>query len=353
MRLALLYPEPEKGGRGKTVLKRDGFSKQRLSDARALYRYSRELALAVRDGPKTLVTIARDLAVAKATKPVANATTAESPSPEGNRSKSEGNPSPPADSPTDRAGNDERVAEVAATVEAEGVTPVFRISTLAARAGSKEASRGEARTSRPALTRNTECTMSQANSRSTPNPSPKPSRRAVLAGVAAAPVLAVPALALSGTGRPREGGDPIFAAIERHKAAYRIQMEAGRIRCHTADKWSPEYDPVECEAAKEAYTAAADASDDAAADASDDAAADALTTIRPTTMAGVLALLHHVEAFNAGAFFLDPWPDSTVGDWQSKPTFWPSWEDEDGIDLFGYAVLANVRAALEAMAGVS
>jgi hypothetical protein len=182
--------------------------------------------------------------------------------------------------------------------------------------------------------------MSQADSRFTPNPSPKPSRRAVLAGAAlvAAPV---PALA-AGLNDP----DPIFAAIERHKAAYRIQMEAGRIRCHTADaKWSPEYDPVECEAAKEAYTAAADASDDAAADA--------LTTIRPTTMAGVLALLHHVEAFNAGAFFLDPWPDSTVRDWQSKPTFWPSWEDEDGIDLFGYAVLANVRAALEAMAGVS
>jgi hypothetical protein len=42
-----------------------------------------------------------------------------------------------------------------------------------------------------------------------------------------------------------------------------------------------------------------------------------------------------------------------VRDWQSKPTFWPSWEDEDGIDLFGYAVLANVRAALEAMAGVA
>jgi hypothetical protein len=45
MRLALLHPEPEKGGRGKTVLKRDGFSKQRLSDARAVLAFSRELAL--------------------------------------------------------------------------------------------------------------------------------------------------------------------------------------------------------------------------------------------------------------------------------------------------------------------
>lgn len=50
MALALLYPEPEKGGRGKTVLKRDGFSKQRLSDARTVRAYSHELALRVRDG---------------------------------------------------------------------------------------------------------------------------------------------------------------------------------------------------------------------------------------------------------------------------------------------------------------
>ena len=43
--LAMLYPEPEKGGRGKkTVLKRDGFSKQRLSDARSILRYSQGLA---------------------------------------------------------------------------------------------------------------------------------------------------------------------------------------------------------------------------------------------------------------------------------------------------------------------
>jgi hypothetical protein len=38
-------------------------------------------------------------------------------------------------------------------------------------------------------------------------------RRAVLAGIATAPALAAPALALSGP-------DPIFAAIERHRAAY-------------------------------------------------------------------------------------------------------------------------------------
>jgi hypothetical protein len=51
---AFLFPDPEKGGRGKTVPKRDSFSKQRLSDARTVLAYSRDLALAVRDGPETL-----------------------------------------------------------------------------------------------------------------------------------------------------------------------------------------------------------------------------------------------------------------------------------------------------------
>jgi hypothetical protein len=136
--------------------------------------------------------------------------------------------------------------------------------------------------------------------------------------------------------------DPIFAAIERHKVAFRISQEAGRIQCYTVDaEWSPKYDPVKCKAVKEASSVA----DDAATDA-----ANALITVRPTTMAGVLALIRHVEAFNAGAFFLEPWPESTVGDWQSRPMFWPESNDEDEIDLWGYAVLANVRRALEAMA---
>ena len=47
---ALNFPEPEKGGRGKTVRKADSFSKQRLSEARTVLAYSRELALKVRDG---------------------------------------------------------------------------------------------------------------------------------------------------------------------------------------------------------------------------------------------------------------------------------------------------------------
>jgi hypothetical protein len=168
-------------------------------------------------------------------------------------------------------------------------------------------------------------------------------RRAVLASIATAPAaaaLAAPALALTSA-----APDPIFAAIERHKVAFRTSQEASRIRAHTVDaEWAPEYDPVKVKAADEADSAATDASNDAAY---------ALTTIRSTTMAGVLALLRYVEAFNAGAFFLEPWPDSTVGDWQSEPFFWPESNDEHGIDLFGYAILANVRSALEVMAAAS
>ena len=132
--------------------------------------------------------------------------------------------------------------------------------------------------------------------------------------------------------------DPIFAAIERHKVAFSASQVMGNIQCNTVDaKWSPEYDPVECEAVEEAASAA---------DAADAAAANALTTIRPTTIAGLLALMHHVEQFNAGAFVLEINPDG----WYSKPMHWPANLDEDEIDLFGYSVLANVRRALEAMA---
>jgi ParB-like chromosome segregation protein Spo0J len=45
---ALLFPDPEKGKKG--VQKLDNFSKQRLSQARAILGHSRALALAVRDG---------------------------------------------------------------------------------------------------------------------------------------------------------------------------------------------------------------------------------------------------------------------------------------------------------------
>jgi ParB-like nuclease domain len=53
---ALLYPDPERGGRGKKgkVTETVGFSSQRLSYARTVLAYSRDLALAVRDGTESL-----------------------------------------------------------------------------------------------------------------------------------------------------------------------------------------------------------------------------------------------------------------------------------------------------------
>ncbi len=59
MALAFLYPEPEKGGRGKkseakTAAKRGGFSSDRVDTARAVLRHSVELAEQVRDGDVTL-----------------------------------------------------------------------------------------------------------------------------------------------------------------------------------------------------------------------------------------------------------------------------------------------------------
>ena len=40
MALAMLYPEPEKGGRGKKAPETGGFSRQRLGDARSVLRHS-------------------------------------------------------------------------------------------------------------------------------------------------------------------------------------------------------------------------------------------------------------------------------------------------------------------------
>lgn len=155
------------------------------------------------------------------------------------------------------------------------------------------------------------------------------SRRAILAGAATLPLataLALPAGA---------AGDPIFAAIERHKIAYRICCERSLTRFDLVDAtWSPRYDAEALAAA----TAAADDADEEAA-----SAAFTLTTIRPATMAGVLALIRYVEAFNSGSY--------AVGDWgASSPMHWPECDDADEMDQFGYLVLGNVRAALEALA---
>jgi hypothetical protein len=54
MALAMVYPEPEKGGRGKNSNLKLGFSSQRLSLARTVLRYSVPLAQSVLNGTKPL-----------------------------------------------------------------------------------------------------------------------------------------------------------------------------------------------------------------------------------------------------------------------------------------------------------
>jgi hypothetical protein len=144
------------------------------------------------------------------------------------------------------------------------------------------------------------------------------SRRSALAGVAS---LTVPSTALAAYSATSIV-DPIFAAIERHREG------------DTPD-WGPDCD--------EAKLAVVEKEDDAAYQANEDAAM-ALTTIRPTTIAGILALLEYVEFFNAGGIFL---PDDRVN-WSSAAMFWPRIERDHESDEYGYLILANVRAALDA-----
>lgn len=82
------------------------------------------------------------------------------------------------------------------------------------------------------------------------------SRRAVLAGIATAPVLAAPAVASSGP-------DPIFALIEQHRVAHDV-----RNRCDDG----------------EAYDAATQAAW---------AVEQTLARTRPTTLAGILAIMRY------------------------------------------------------------
>jgi hypothetical protein len=60
MAVAIAYPEPDKGGRGKKALESSGFSQQRLSQARQVLNYSQEMARQVLND-----TIKLDAALAK------------------------------------------------------------------------------------------------------------------------------------------------------------------------------------------------------------------------------------------------------------------------------------------------
>ncbi len=115
------------------------------------------------------------------------------------------------------------------------------------------------------------------------------SRRAILAGIAAAPALAAPVLALTSA-----GPDPIYAAIENHKglnAAFsRALLLKDKFEVGSGfDDESPEHeDLIQRE----------DETGDAEREACDEMLATA-----PTTFAGLLALLRYVDQEKAE--FLD------------------------------------------------
>ena len=123
----------------------------------------------------------------------------------------------------------------------------------------------------------------------------KTSRRAVLASLAAAPIAGLPALALS-NGAP----DPIFAAIERHKAARLAFHDA----CDLTDEVRAEQEgrviSVEDEATYERISAA------------ELAALDTLAETPPRSLAGLLAALDYLRFYADEAESLDRFIQTAV-----------------------------------------
>lgn len=129
-------------------------------------------------------------------------------------------------------------------------------------------------------------------------------RRAILAGAAALPALAIPALAMPSIAAPASA-DPIFAAIDRHRAAYAefervcyLQEELEktipkerRVRHYVGDRDNAEMiandDPAWTKY-QDSWFASADDADDRAVD---------LLNVAPTSTAGIAALLEYSAAF--------------------------------------------------------
>jgi hypothetical protein len=164
---------------------------------------------------------------------------------------------------------------------------------------------------------------------------PTTSRRAILAGVAAlATGASVNAAAIVGAKAMQS--DPILAAIEAHRAAFMHQMETG---------WTqgglPDYSPEWVIATRE---------DDAAREV-ERAAQLALIQIRPTTLAGILALLSYVDDFSIGAL-VSP---AGTGCRSDADYLWPPNLDDARINhdddaaeplSFHFWLMRNIREAL-------
>lgn len=154
-------------------------------------------------------------------------------------------------------------------------------------------------------------------------------RRSVLAGAAAA-TIPTAAIASVTSAVP----DPIFAAIERHRALYLKRLVTSNKYCDFDDEKDWAADTASRQAVK--------------------AAGRAIIETTPTTMAGVLALLDYVREFNTGGLAL---PDD-AWNWHSTANDWPQFDDDtvalnlDGCvetHTFPLFVMRNVAKALRAI----
>jgi hypothetical protein len=162
------------------------------------------------------------------------------------------------------------------------------------------------------------------------------SRRAILAGAASVPALALPTIALASA-----GPDPAFAAIDAHRELFVRLMVAAR-----HDSYLERGDEGK-EEAEAAGTLARTAEDDARWE---------LANVLPTTFAGVLALLAYLDDFYTGAFVHPDDPQN----WYSCEEDWLStFADEDIVDKFSgepirlpliFWITRNIRTALQEMA---
>jgi hypothetical protein len=118
-----------------------------------------------------------------------------------------------------------------------------------------------------------------------------PSRRAVLAGIAASPALAGPALALTAKSTASNEPAPIFAALAEHRRLDGMQFDMWE-RLQETEVWGQRETDLEAERCR-------------ICDAGEQAGW-ALTKIRPTTAGGAGALITYVRG------------DLNHGEWQSS-----------------------------------
>jgi hypothetical protein len=112
------------------------------------------------------------------------------------------------------------------------------------------------------------------------------SRRAVLAGIAASPALAAPALGLAAGGPP----DPVFAAIEAHRQADAQHGAA----CHALCEYQESTRDSSGGLTHDLEEQRLDEANGAACHISAEAGRDLFLTV-PTTIAGALAVFNYIE----------------------------------------------------------